>query len=155
MSSFKSHKSCCWTYWIEDYSELYIFISFYSLCSLIDKHSINSTENRRFKGYHLEIIDTIKGSRIYCYNDTSQPYPALYQNNTCIGTGDVFRVVQTHGTIFGPLLGLCEVEVYGESHTLPYFKNLNSEHRFLPDSLSYILSNESVLPNWPSTNLPL
>ena len=55
---------------------------------------------------------------IYCYNDTSEPYPALYQNNTCVGTGDVFRVVQTRNSSFegnkGPLLELCEVEVYGK-----------------------------------------
>ena len=76
------------------------------------------TEGNRFKGYHLEIIDNNKGRTIYCYNDTSDPYPNLRQNNTCVGTGDVFRVVQTRSTTFetdvGPLLELCEVEVYGK-----------------------------------------
>ena len=70
------------------------------------------TENYRFNGYRIEIHGD---SSSVCYQDTSEPYPDLYQNNTCIGTGREVRIVQTHSApeLLGPLLELCEVEVYG------------------------------------------
>ena len=76
-------------------------------------------ENYRFKGYHLEISDLNGANNKTCYTDTSEPYPALYQNNTCEGTGQIFRLVQTNVPseiiqLNGPLLEVCEVEVYGE-----------------------------------------
>ena len=70
------------------------------------------TDNYRFKGYRIEIHGN---NSFVCYQDTSEPYPDLYQNNICIGSGRAVRIVQTHSApgIWGPLLELCEVEVYG------------------------------------------
>ncbi|KAK3106627.1 hypothetical protein FSP39_023983 [Pinctada imbricata] len=76
------------------------------------------SQNYRFKGYRIEVSDNVNiNISSACYQDTSQPYPELYQNNTCNSTGRYVRVVQENKSeleaLPGPLLELCEVEVYG------------------------------------------